>query len=136
LMIFMDLDNFKQVNDRFGHDKGDQLLVQTGKALSGCLRKGDTCARIAGDEFIILIKECHSIDEAKETAERLMDALELLFKLHDPTNILSASMGILLLDRIESSNELYKKADRLMYKAKAAQDKHFIIEKLSLISDL
>ncbi len=60
-----------------------------------------------------------------------MDALELLFKDHVPTHILSSSMGILLLDRIESSNELYKKADRLMYKAKQAQDKHFIIEKVS-----
>ena len=136
LMIFMDLDNFKQVNDRFGHDKGDQLLVQTGKALSECLREGDTCARIAGDEFIILINECQSIDEAKEVAERLMEALESLFKLHDPTDKLSASMGILLLDRIESSNELYKKADQLMYKAKETQDQHFIIEKVSLIQVL
>lgn len=135
LMIFMDLDNFKQVNDRFGHDKGDQLLVQTGEALSQCLREGDTCARIAGDEFIILINECQSIEEAKKTAERLMDTLELLFKEHDPTHILSASMGILLLDRIESSNELYKKADKLMYKAKKTQDQHFIIEKASLILD-
>ena len=135
LMIFMDLDNFKQVNDRFGHDKGDQLLVQTGEALTECLREGDTCARIAGDEFIILINECQSIEEAKKTADRLMDALELLFKEHDPTHILSASMGILLLDRIESSNELYKKADKLMYKAKETQNQHFIIEKASLILD-
>lgn len=64
-----------------------------------------------------------------------MDTLELLFKEHDPTHILSASMGILLLDRIESSNELYKKADKLMYKAKKTQDQHFIIEKVSLILD-
>ncbi|MDX2368610.1 MAG: diguanylate cyclase [Colwellia sp.] len=133
LMIFMDLDNFKQVNDRFGHDKGDQLLVQTGKVLSECLREGDTCARIAGDEFIILINECQSIEEAQEMAERLMDALELLYKVQDPTDKISASMGILLLDNIESSNELYKIADRLMYKAKQTQDQHFIIEKVSAV---
>ena len=133
LMIFMDLDNFKQVNDKFGHDKGDQLLVQIGKALSQCLREGDTCARIAGDEFIILIKECHSPEQAKELTERLMETLEILFKLNDPTHIISASMGVVLIDKIESSNELYKKADKLMYKAKQAQDQHFIIEKLSLL---
>lgn len=131
LMIFMDLDNFKQVNDRFGHDKGDQLLIQVGEALSECLREGDTCARIAGDEFIILIKECQSIEEAKEVAIRLMNALEFLFKLHDPTHILSASMGLILLDTIESSNELYKKADKLMYQAKQSQDQHFLIGKVS-----
>jgi diguanylate cyclase (GGDEF)-like protein len=133
LMIFMDLDNFKQVNDQFGHDKGDQLLVETGKALSACLREGDTCARIAGDEFIILINECQSIEEAKEVAERLMEALNVLYKSHDPTHILSASMGILLLDKLESSTELYKKSDKLMYRAKQTQDQHFLIEKVSLM---
>lgn len=133
LMIFMDLDNFKQVNDTFGHDKGDELLVQTGKALSACLREEDTCARIAGDEFIILVKECKSIEEAHNLAERLMSALESLYKTNDPTHAVSASMGILLLDKMESSNRLYQKADRLMYKAKNAQDQHYIIEKLSLI---
>jgi diguanylate cyclase (GGDEF)-like protein len=131
LMIFMDLDNFKQLNDTYGHDKGDQLLVQTGKALSDCLREGDTCARIGGDEFIILIRECNSVSEAKQMAERLMNALELVYKSQDPTHKLSASMGILLLDKLESSNELYKKADNLMYKAKQIQDQHFIIEKVS-----
>ena len=133
LMIFMDLDNFKQVNDRFGHDKGDQLLTKIGSTLSNCLREEDTCARIAGDEFIILINECSSIDEAKEIAERIMDALESLFKESDPTHILSASMGILFLDTIKSSLELYKQADELMYKAKQAQDQHYIIERVSLI---
>jgi diguanylate cyclase (GGDEF)-like protein len=133
LMIFMDLDNFKQLNDSFGHDKGDQLIIQTGEALSKCLREGDTCARIGGDEFIILIRECHSIIEAEQMAERLMHALELTYKLNDPSHKLSASMGMLLLDKFESSNELYKKADKLMYSAKKIQDQHFIIEKVSLM---
>ena len=133
LMIFMDIDNFKQVNDGFGHDKGDRVLVQIGETLLDCLRAEDTCARIAGDEFIILINKCHSMDEAEEIAQRIMGTLESLFKENDPTHILSASMGILLLDTIISSNELYKKADELMYKAKQTQDKHYIIEKVSLI---
>ncbi len=65
-MIFMDLDNFKQVNDKFGHDKGDQLLIQTGKTLLECLREGDTCARIAGDEFIILINEVNQLKKQRK----------------------------------------------------------------------
>ena len=89
------------------------------------------CARIGGDEFIILIRECNSISEAKQMAERLMNALELVYKSKDPTHKLSASMGILLLDKLESSNELYKKADNLMYKAKQIQDQHYLIEKVS-----
>ena len=131
LMIFMDLDNFKQINDKFGHDEGDKLLIQVGKSLVKCMRDGDTCARIAGDEFIILIEECNSTAEAKEVAERIMYALESLFELSDPTHKISASLGVLIIDRIKSTNELYKKADQLMYRAKLIKDEHFVIAKLS-----
>jgi diguanylate cyclase (GGDEF)-like protein len=116
-VLFVDLDNFKQVNDAHGHGAGDAALVELGRRLQTAVRPGDTIARIGGDEFVAL---CEHVDEdsALAVGRRLVAAIGRPFTAGDVQHHLSASIGIAL--GHADPDALLANADAATYRAKAA----------------
>ncbi|WP_162180665.1 bifunctional diguanylate cyclase/phosphodiesterase [Shewanella mangrovi] len=119
-LLFIDLDRFKLVNDTLGHLEGDHFLVETSKRLGLCIREQDTLARLGGDEFVILLDHLHSIDDAKDVAERILAELAKPFNLNGKMFNSGASIGIAMSGRHnnETSESLLRDADTAMYMAK------------------
>lgn len=118
-VVFFDLDHFKQVNDRLGHDAGDQLLKLAAHRLRGNLRRSDTAARMGGDEFIILLTGINSEEEILVVLRRLSQAIKAPCVLTNQEVILSASIGVSLYPRDgEDEETLLRKADQAMYMVK------------------
>ncbi|MDR2838238.1 MAG: EAL domain-containing protein [Azonexus sp.] len=119
-VLFIDLDQFKQVNDAFGHSVGDELLITVAARLSEVLRAADMLSRIGGDEFICLIGHVRSEDEAILVAGQIVDAFNQPFRFDGYDFSLTASVGICLAPRDGSGVvELMRNADTAMYQAKA-----------------
>ncbi|PRC45403.1 GGDEF-domain containing protein, partial [Mycobacterium sp. ITM-2017-0098] len=117
VLIFVDLDDFKEVNDRFGHAAGDELLRAVGERLKLCVRTEDTLARIGGDEFAILING--DADELETVAGRLRVALRDPFAVHGSSVRVKASMGLVKPDTdTQTSDDLMRQADISMYAGK------------------
>jgi diguanylate cyclase (GGDEF)-like protein len=119
--LFIDLDEFKNVNDTLGHEAGDRLLVAVATRLEGALREADTIGRMGGDEFVVLVDGA-SIDVAPElVAERLLDVMRQPFELEGVTTpvFASTSIGIAVGDRV-TGGDLLRDADVALYRAKAA----------------
>ncbi|MCU1350838.1 MAG: putative signaling protein [Acidimicrobiales bacterium] len=119
-MLFIDLDDFKTVNDALGHSAGDELLKITGVRLSEHARLSDTCARLGGDEFGILLEGLVRASEAYDVAERLVDRLGEPVTIDGTTLAIGASVGIVVSDGTESAEHLVRNADLAMYQAKRA----------------
>ena len=123
---FIDLDNFKTLNDTQGHDMGDLLLKQVAQRLTDCMRQGDTVARLGGDEFVVMIEELsESREEAAAQAEmigeKLLAAISVPYRLAGLEYQITPSIGVTLYtDHEQSTDELLKQADLAMYQAKAA----------------
>ncbi|WP_229207369.1 MULTISPECIES: diguanylate cyclase domain-containing protein [unclassified Duganella] len=119
-VLFLDLDRFKQVNDRHGHDEGDELLRQFAARLRGAVRKTDTVGRLAGDEFIVILEMLTADGAAEEAADKLRHALLQPFTLKTTSVSLSASIGIALHhpDDPQDVETLLGRADRAMYRHK------------------
>jgi diguanylate cyclase (GGDEF)-like protein/PAS domain S-box-containing protein len=118
-VLFMDLDNFKVVNDSLGHEVGDLLLFAVAERLKGCLRSEDTLARFGGDEFVVLLEDVDDPKEPIRVAERIIDELRDPFVLDGRQLYVKASIGIALgEDRTKNSDELLRDADTAMYRAK------------------
>lgn len=120
-LMFLDLDEFKHVNDQHGHYIGDLLLREVAERISGCLRKSDSVARIGGDEFVILLNSVKTEKNALEVAEKIRHALNQPFKFEGLTLNISASAGVAIYpDHANEKQLLVKQADIAMYNAKAA----------------
>ena len=125
-LLFIDLDNFKFLNDTRGHDQGDQLLRQAGKRLSGCVRDCDTVARLGGDEFLVVLENMDSdlvaaAANVRAVGEKILTTLNLQYQLGDFDFTSTASVGVALYSGLSLSiEELLKQADLAMYQAKAA----------------
>jgi len=119
-VMFLDLDGFKGVNDTYGHEEGDELLRQFGARLVDAVRRTDTVARLAGDEFVIILEHLHAPAAAEEMGHKIMPRLRQPFALKTATVSLSASIGIavFLPDDGASLDTLLARADRAMYQAK------------------
>lgn len=119
-VLFIDLDNFKTVNDTIGHNGGDELLKQVAKRLSGVIRKSDTIARFGGDEFLIMINDISEYHTVTKILDKVMDIFEDLMVLEDQEFLITASAGIALypVDG-RDTDTLVKNADLAMYEAKA-----------------
>jgi diguanylate cyclase (GGDEF)-like protein/PAS domain S-box-containing protein len=125
-LMFIDVDNFKDINDTLGHDMGDVLLLQMAQRMSECIRAQDTLARQGGDEFVVLLVDLSSQpEEAASEAQRV--AQKILNRLCEPYTLGtrqyqgSVSIGVALVDTLAPSREeLFKQADLAMYQAKAA----------------
>jgi diguanylate cyclase (GGDEF)-like protein/PAS domain S-box-containing protein len=119
-VAFLDLDDFKTVNDSLGHAAGDEVLREFAKRLEGVIRASDTAARFGGDEFAILLENVRNADEAVETAERVLEAMAVPLRLHHKELVLRASMGVSLAEpgTVVEPEELIRNADAAMYNAK------------------
>lgn len=119
VLIFVDIDDFKDVNDQFGHAAGDELLCAVGARLRECVGSADTLARIGGDEFAMLIESEHEAPEV--VADRLREALHAPFAVHGSSLRVRASMGLVrpsVDEPARTSDELLKQADISMYAGK------------------
>ncbi len=119
-VALVDLDHFKAINDKLGHAAGDALLLATGQRLEGCLRPGDTVARIGGDEFVLLLEDVGDGEHARRVAERVQRALALPLPLSGQDVLVSASIGVAVGDPASADAlALLHDADAAMYDAKA-----------------
>jgi diguanylate cyclase (GGDEF)-like protein/PAS domain S-box-containing protein len=147
-VLFMDLDNFKGVNDSLGHSAGDRLLTQVAERVQECLRPADTVARLGGDEFALLLEDIRDQAEATTVTERIFAALHPPFLIEGKELRMGASIGIVLSgpDRAGSAEALLRDADTAMYVAKAHGKGRFevfeetmqtaMLERLELLADL
>ena len=120
-VLFIDLDNFKHLNDRFGHAAGDRGLQILGERIRGIIRPGDTAGRLGGDEFAVLLEDVESAEIVTAVCQRLLDGLAQPVELDDAAPIVGASIGFAMSGPDSStSEELLKHADIAMYAAKSA----------------
>ncbi len=125
-VIFIDLDNFKQINDARGHLVGDELLKAVAQCLRHCVRADDTLSRLGGDEFIVLMRDLGSdLNEAAHNAalaaEKLRDAMDHVFKIGSLSYKTTGSLGITLFPReAQEADDVLREADTAMYQAKSA----------------
>ena len=118
--LFLDLDNFKLVNDSLGHKAGDKLLVAVANRLAGCLSGSDTIARLGGDEFTILVDGASDGDRVIAVAERITECLTSPFSIEGREFLVRASIGISFSsDATKGADDLLRDADVAMYEAKA-----------------
>jgi len=146
-VAFLDLDRFKTINDSLGHAIGDMLLKNVAERLSRCVRDGDTVARLAGDEFTIVMADMAHTDHAAQVARKVLDSLSQPFHIADHELFTSASLGMTLYPPDDSTVEgLLRNADIAMYRAKehGGNSYHFYAadmtakahERLSLENDM
>jgi diguanylate cyclase (GGDEF)-like protein/PAS domain S-box-containing protein len=120
-LMFLDIDHFKQVNDRHGHGSGDFLLKEFAFRLADCVRSTDAVARLSGDEFVVLLEGMHSEDEPQFIARKIIAAVEKPFMLDEHFICVTTSIGIAMRARPgESGSVLMKRADEALYEAKRA----------------
>jgi diguanylate cyclase (GGDEF)-like protein len=118
-VFFVDLDDFKSVNDSLGHEAGDQLLIGIARRLSESVRAADTAARLAGDEFTVLLEDLDDAQEATLVAERILEALDAPFRVKGRRLKVAASIGIAWTSGPDvTPEELLNEADEAMYRAK------------------
>lgn len=125
-LMFIDLDNFKEVNDAYGHDVGDELLINISQRLQHVVRVGDTVARMGGDEFVILLADLghdqlKAIEACTGIANKIVDVLSLPFEFKQFCYPVTASLGLSLIHSgMGSAEDILRHADQAMYEAKAA----------------
>jgi diguanylate cyclase (GGDEF)-like protein/PAS domain S-box-containing protein len=151
-LLFIDLDNFKNLNDTLGHVKGDQLLQQVAERLLTCVRDTDTVARLGGDEFVVMLEELskqplEAAGQIKSVGDKILAALRESYTLGEHNYRCTPSIGATLFgNHVETFEELFKQADIAMYQAKISgrntlrffdtQMQDIIIARTSLEKDL
>ena len=119
-VLYLDLDDFKLINDGLGHTAGDQLLMAVAERLRACLRPFDTAARLGGDEFAVLVEDARTPADAMRVAERVREALRTPFQLERQEVSVRASIGVVWAGRgAHTAEDLLRNADIAMYRAKA-----------------
>ncbi len=123
-LLFIDMDNFKQLNDSLGHEMGDKLLVQVAQRLSECIRDADTAARLGGDEFVVMLCELDLVAAASErharlVGEKILETLNRPYQLDSHLYRSTPSIGAtLFLDDSETVDAIFRRADLTMYRVK------------------
>ncbi len=127
-LMFIDIDGFKAVNDDFGHDIGDALLVCIANELGRCIRKSDTLARVGGDEFVIIMENIIGLENVTSMAEKILKLFEQPFMIEGKGCNVGASIGIAIHpDDSADAEDLVKKADTAMYQAKTGGKQQYRI---------
>jgi len=117
--LYLDIDHLKQVNDSLGHASGDTLLRQFGARLQACVRATDLVARLAGDEFVVVIEGVTNASDAENVATKIVDAMQVPFTIDGDVRVVTASIGVIVSDgRDEDPDSVLKKADSQLYLAK------------------
>jgi diguanylate cyclase (GGDEF)-like protein len=128
VVLFLDLDNFKDVNDSLGHATGDQLLTAVAERVRLCIRGDDLAARLGGDEFAILLFDDSKLARATAVANRLIESLAVTFPMHAQNLKVTASIGIAASQEgIEHADDLLRNADVAMYTAKQGGKNRFAV---------
>ncbi len=123
-LLFVDLDRFKEVNDRLGHGAGDRLLQRVAERLLSCVRGGDTACRYGGDEFVLLLPEVDSENGALDAAEKIRVRLAKPYDVEGYSIALTATVGVAVYpDDGQAHADLIEHADRAMYRAKTRKGK-------------
>jgi len=127
-LLFIDLDDFKNVNDSFGHAVGDQVLQAVGEALSSSMRVSDTVARLAGDEFAMILYDVRDVSDIAIVARKIAAALSKPIRVMDGDLTVTASIGVSLFPRHGTDPDaLFKKADQAMYAAKGRGKSQYLL---------
>ncbi|MEO6318289.1 MAG: EAL domain-containing protein [Acidimicrobiales bacterium] len=126
-LLFLDLDDFKQINDGLGHAAGDQLLIAVARRLAECVRPGDTVARLGGDEFGILLEHPCDTSEAVRAAARMVEVLALPLAVGDLQLTARASIGIAISHEGADAQSLLRDADIAMYEAKGSSRTAWVV---------
>jgi diguanylate cyclase (GGDEF)-like protein/PAS domain S-box-containing protein len=125
-LLFIDLDNFKTLNDTLGHHTGDMLLQEVAKRILRCVRESDTVARLGGDEFVVMLEDLStspedSANQAQKFGDKILDAIAQPYLLDDHECVSTSSIGITVFrDHKEATNKVLQQADIAMYQAKGA----------------
>jgi diguanylate cyclase (GGDEF)-like protein/PAS domain S-box-containing protein len=118
-VLFIDIDNFKTINDMLGHAVGDQLIKTTAERLTQCVRNADTVARLGGDEFVALLVNLKNPQDAERVAKKIISAVAKVFVVEGHELSITASIGVSLYPQDgQDTNALIKNADTAMYRAK------------------
>jgi diguanylate cyclase (GGDEF)-like protein/PAS domain S-box-containing protein len=124
-LLFIDLDNFKSINDTQGHAVGDLLLIEAARRLQGCVREGDTTARLGGDEFVVLLEDLDADEQvaagqAETVGDKILATIGKPYFINDHEHHSTASIGITLFrGPVKTMDEMLKRADVALYQAKA-----------------
>lgn len=136
-ILFIDLDNFKRVNDTLGHAIGDQLLKETANRLNNCVREGDTVARISGDEFAIMINDVESIEKTIPLLDRIISVFTESFFINNKLINMTGSIGVAIYpedgDQVE---DLLRSSDTAMYKSKELGKNRYQFFNISMKKEL
>lgn len=120
-VLFLDLDNFKKINDSLGHDIGDELLSETGRRLIKALRQVDTVGRLGGDEFVIILSHLRDVADIEPVLKKILQQLHTPFIINNRELLITASIGISVYpDDGEDANSLLQHADSAMYHSKSS----------------
>ncbi len=128
-LVTIDLDRFKEVNDKLGHKAGDELLAEMGRRLKTVIRKGDTLVRMGGDEFVLILEDCAKAEVATEVAQRILECMEQPFDCgaHHFAGV-GASIGICLYPSgAKNMEELFHHADLALYKVKERGRNQYVV---------
>ncbi|WP_417531349.1 EAL domain-containing protein [Marinobacter lipolyticus] len=138
-VMFLDLDNFKHINDTMGHDAGDNLLIEAARRISSCLRGTSTVARLGGDEFLVILPGLTGGDATSQVAERILKTFEPAYLLNNQEVFVTTSIGIAVFPTdSDNSGNLLQHADAAMYQAKhkgKSSYAHFVPEMTEVSHD-
>ena len=124
-ILFLDIDRFKSINDRFGHASGDDLLMIVAKRLASCIRQGDTVARLGGDEFVVVLSALKTVEAVAAIAQKILHKLGEPFDISDHHTTVTASIGVSLYPTNgDHADTLLQKADAAMYRVKTHNRNH------------
>jgi len=135
-VLFLDLDDFKKVNDSLGHAVGDELLVAAASRLTTCVRPGDTIARLGGDEFAVLLEDADSMADVVVVAERISAAVSAPFHLAGRDVFVGVSVGIASMQMGDAPDDVLRNADLAMYFAKSRRKGHFAVYEPSMHNEM
>jgi diguanylate cyclase (GGDEF)-like protein len=133
-ICYLDLDEFKPVNDEYGHEAGDKVLIEVAKRIKSCIRLSDTVGRLGGDEFVILLTSIESNQEYQSPIERIIQTINQPIKISEKVDVkVGASIGVTVFPRDKSEQDVpLSHADQAIYKAKKSEKNRVFLFELGM----